>query len=81
MRRLFEQAGYRVLDVKGVPGPFPLAMGDRPAVKLLVRLNKALISISRGLFSYQIFMVVQPTPTLEHLLKSAEERAAIKAAS
>jgi hypothetical protein len=47
--------------------------------KVLVRLNKALIALSRGLFSYQIFMVVQPIPSLEYLLNDAQEQSAVRA--
>ena len=36
---------------------------------MLVRLNKALIALSRGMFSYQIFVVVQPLPSLDYLLQ------------
>jgi glycosyltransferase involved in cell wall biosynthesis len=81
LRRLFEQGGFRVLETRGVPGPFPLAMGLTRLSRLLVRLNKIMIFISRGLFSYQIFMVVQPYASLEFLLKSAEEKSALRAAS
>ncbi len=28
LRRLFEQNGFRIVEMKGVPGPFPLAMGE-----------------------------------------------------
>jgi hypothetical protein len=36
-------------------------------------INKILIRISRSLFSYQIFMVVRPLPTLDWLLERAFE--------
>ena len=28
LRRLFEQAGFEVTEVRGLPAPFPLAFGD-----------------------------------------------------
>ena len=71
---LFEQAGYDVEEVRGVPVPFPLALGDTAFAKLLVKVNSALIRISRTLFSYQIFMVVRPRPSLEWLLERAVEK-------
>lgn len=80
MRRLVEQSGFRIVAAKGVPGPFPLAMGDTWLSRALLRINKALIAVSRGLFAYQIFMVVQPLPSLEYLLKEAEEQSALRAA-
>jgi glycosyltransferase involved in cell wall biosynthesis len=80
LRRLFEQGGFRVLETKGVPGPFPLALGDGWLARSLIRLNKLLIRISRRLFSYQIYMVLKPNPSLEYLLGEAEEKSAIRAA-
>lgn len=79
LRRLLEQSGFRIVKVKGVPGPFPLAMGGSRLSRLLVRINKALIRVSRGLFSYQIFVVAQPVPSLDYLLKDAETQSSIRA--
>jgi hypothetical protein len=81
LRRLLVQSGFRIVVTKGVPGPFPLAMGGSGLSRMLVRLNKAFIAVSRGMFSYQIFMVVQPVPSLDYLLKDAQERSAIRAAA
>ena len=74
-----EQSGFRIAEVRGVPGPFPLAMGDTRLSRMLVKLNNALIRLSRGLFSYQIYMVLQPVPSLDYLLRSAEEESEIRA--
>ncbi|MDH5537640.1 MAG: bifunctional glycosyltransferase/class I SAM-dependent methyltransferase, partial [Betaproteobacteria bacterium] len=41
LRALFEQAGYRVLRVRGVPAPFPLAAGNNALGAALLGLNKA----------------------------------------
>lgn len=72
-RQLFEQAGYRIKEIRGVPAPFPLALGNTGLARLLVRLNAALIRISRSLFSYQIFVVAEPLPSLPWLLRRAIE--------
>ncbi len=72
-RALLEQSGYRVLEVKGVPAPFPLALGDGWLARAGLAVNKMLIGISKSLFSYQIFMVCTPLPTLEWLLSQAYE--------
>ena len=37
LRRLLEQSGFRIVVTKGVPGPFPLAMGGSPLSRMLVR--------------------------------------------
>jgi 2-polyprenyl-3-methyl-5-hydroxy-6-metoxy-1,4-benzoquinol methylase len=80
-RRLFEQSGFDVLEMRGVPAPFPLALGDRVIGRWLMGLNKALISISRSLFAYQIFAVVQPKPTLESLLDHAQRESGFRSAA
>ena len=68
LRELFEQAGYDVLEVKGIPAPYPKAVGDNFLGRLLLGINKALIHVSRGMFSYQIFIRAAAKPTVEHLL-------------
>src|SRR5271157_3781317 len=62
-RALFVQAGYEIEEVIGVPAPFPLALGDHAFARFLVRVNHWLIRLSRAAFSYQIFMVVRPSPS------------------
>ena len=68
LRRLFEQCGFHVVHVDGVPAPFPLALGDNPVSRAALRVNALLIRLMPGLFAYQIFMVVTPTPTVGALL-------------
>jgi len=80
-RDLFEQAGYRIDEVKGVPAPFALALGDGAMTRFLLAINKLLIHLSRSLFSYQIFMVVRPLPSLEWLLDRAVETSQDRAVS
>lgn len=78
LRDLFEQAGYQIEEVRGVPAPFPLALGNGFLAKMTLALNRFLIGISKSLFSYQIFMVCSPLPSLEWLLAKAETAARIK---
>jgi hypothetical protein len=79
-RRLFEQSGFDVLEIRGVPAPFPLAVGGAIG-RWLLALNKLLISISRSLFAYQIFAVVRPRPSLESLLAHAQRESGIRSAA
>jgi 2-polyprenyl-3-methyl-5-hydroxy-6-metoxy-1,4-benzoquinol methylase len=81
LKRLFEQHGFRVLETRGMPGPFPLAVGNASLARLLVGVNAALIRVARRLFSYQMVMVFQPYPSLDLLLQRAEEQAAAKSVS
>jgi 2-polyprenyl-3-methyl-5-hydroxy-6-metoxy-1,4-benzoquinol methylase len=76
--RAVEQSGFDVLEKVGVPGPFPLALGENWFSRLLVSINRAFIAISRGLFSYQIFLRIKPQPTLDTLLRTAREHSAVR---
>jgi glycosyltransferase involved in cell wall biosynthesis len=73
-RRTIEQAEFDVLEVTGIPGPFPLALGDNAVSRFLLSVNRALIGVSKGLFSYQMFLRIKPRPSLEFLLKTAQEQ-------
>lgn len=68
LRHLFEQCGFQVQRIEGIPAPFPLALGNNRLARLMMGINNALIGLARGMFSYQIFMVVTPLPTVEALL-------------
>jgi glycosyltransferase involved in cell wall biosynthesis len=80
LRRLFEQCGYRLTRVEGVPTPFPKALGQGWLSRALLRMNDAAIRLSRGLFAYQIFVVATPTPSLEALLDESIETGRARAA-
>jgi glycosyltransferase involved in cell wall biosynthesis len=74
LRRALVQAGFKIVEVKGVPAPFPLAIGENFVSRLLLRFNRLLIRVSRNLFAYQIFTRVTPAPSLGSLLSSAREK-------
>ncbi len=74
LEELFEQTGYKVTEMRGIPAPFPKALGDNPLGQTLVKLNEFLIKISKGLFSYQIFLRAQALPTVPALLSETIER-------
>ena len=68
LRELFEQCGYKVLEVRGIPAPFPRSIGHNWLSRVLLKLNQALIRVSKGLFSYQIFVRAEAKPTVNNLL-------------
>jgi len=78
MGRALEQAGFTVIETRGVPAPFPLALGDNAFARMLVRINQCFIRLSRGLFAYQIFMRAKARPTLESLLASAHDQSHLR---
>jgi glycosyltransferase involved in cell wall biosynthesis len=80
-RRALDQAGFIVLETRGVPAPYPLALGENWFSLFLVAANKLAASLWRGLFAYQIWMRVKPRPSLETLLLAAREESGIRARS
>ena len=68
LKALLEQSGYNILEVRGIPAPFPKAIGNNFLSRLLLRANQALIRLSRGFFSYQIFVRAVAKPTVHNLL-------------
>lgn len=81
LRALLEQSGYKVLEVRGVPAPFPKALGNHAFSRLLLALNTLAIRWSRGLFAYQIYVRAQALPAVHHLLvKTVESSEALRAA-
>lgn len=78
LRRLFEESGFEVEEMRGIPAPFPLALGDNRLSRTLLWLNKALIRVSRGVFAYQIFAQTKPLPSLELLLRSAVKSSQVR---
>jgi SAM-dependent methyltransferase len=79
LARLFEQCGFNVERLAGIPAPFPKALGMNRASRALLALNELLIRVSRGLFAYQIFLVATPKPTVDALLDRSIESGRQKA--
>ena len=71
LRRLLEQSGFEIQNEVGVPAPFELALNGGIMAKLLTIINKLLIFFARNLFSYQIYVVVIPRPSVSSLLELA----------
>jgi hypothetical protein len=80
-RRLFEQNGFEVLETIGVPGPFAIAFGNGRLSRSLMAINKRLVALFRGVFSYQIYFVVRPRPSLDYLLAHAQDQSAVRFAA
>jgi glycosyltransferase involved in cell wall biosynthesis len=76
IEHLLRDAGFRIKSVKGVPAPFPKVFGNGVIGKGAVRLNLALIALSKTLFSYQIFVEAESTPAVEFLVEDASVNSA-----
>ncbi len=72
LRRLLKETGFVVEREIGIPAPLPLVLKNPFWQRTLMRVQGLLIKVSRGLFSYQMLMVVRPLPTLKTL--SAQTR-------
>jgi glycosyltransferase involved in cell wall biosynthesis len=77
--RAVKQAGFDIVERIGVPAPAPLALGDNFVSRTFLSINSFLLHLFRGLFSYQIFLRIKPQPTLEFLLKTAQEHSGERA--
>ncbi|MBK7372241.1 MAG: glycosyltransferase [Saprospiraceae bacterium] len=69
LKRLCEQSGYKVKVQKGVPAPFPVAIGNNWLSRFLLEANRAFIGVRKSLFAYQIYAELEPLPMVEHLMK------------
>ncbi len=68
LEEIFDQTGYKVREMRGIPPPFPRAIGDHALARFLMKVNGWLIRMCPGLFSYQIFIRAQAHPTVANLL-------------
>ena len=68
LRALMHQAGYQTLEARGIPAPFPKALGHHWLSRLLLWANELMIRIAPGLFSYQILLRAKALPTVKNLL-------------
>jgi glycosyltransferase involved in cell wall biosynthesis len=79
VRELLTQSGYKILEIRGIPAPFPLALGRTFLTRCLLAINAALIRLSKGLFAYQIFIRAEARPTVNNLLKETISSSGSKA--
>ena len=70
LRDLFEQTGYQIEEIRGIPAPYPKVLGDGILSRVVMLINQGLIRIPifRGLFSYQIYVRAKARPTVVNLL-------------
>ena len=57
------------MEERGVPAPFPLALGQNRWSRALLKINQTLLWFSKRLFAYQICIRARPLPEADHLLK------------
>jgi len=79
VRRLLEQRGFQITVSRGIPAPYPLALGHNFVSRFLLAVNTAFLRLLPSLFSYQILVVAEPRPSLEILLQRAIEESSVRA--
>ena len=65
---LLRDAGLRIRRVRGIPAPFPKALGDNFLSRALLTINSGLIWVSKTLFAYQIYVEAETTPDVTFVL-------------
>ncbi|MBU3545448.1 glycosyltransferase [Polynucleobacter sp. MWH-Mekk-B1] len=71
LKKLFDQSGFDLLEEEGVPAPIALAVGEGKVASVLGMANATLMRISKKMFSYQMYMIFEPRPSLDFLLNEA----------
>ena len=74
-RNLVKSHNFQIINEKGIPAPFPLALGNNFFGNFFLNFNKILISLWKSFFSYQIFFIIKPNASLNLLLKKAKKKA------
>jgi glycosyltransferase involved in cell wall biosynthesis len=81
IRHLLRDAGFRIKTMKGVPAPFPKALGDGALGRAAVAINLGLIRLAPTVFSYQIFIEAESTPDVDFLVRDAVLRSSDRPAA
>jgi glycosyltransferase involved in cell wall biosynthesis len=74
LKGLLTEEGFRVKRIEGIPAPFPKVLGNGVLGKAAISANMALISLSRSLFSYQIYVEAESTPDVSFVLADSRRR-------
>lgn len=74
LRRLLTDAGFRIREMRGIPAPFPKVLGNGVLGRAAIAVNRLLIRLSPTLFSYQIFVIAEGTPSVEFVLDDSKQR-------
>ena len=64
---------FEIKFIKGLPPPYPLSISNNFFSTFLLKINKILIKIYKSMFSYQIFMILKPKKTIQHILEDTEK--------
>ena len=68
-KKLITDTGLKITKVKGIPAPYPKAIGDNFFSRLLLGINMAGIKVWRNMFSYQIYIEAESTPSVLYIVQ------------
>ncbi len=67
-KKLITDSRLTILSIKGIPAPYPKAIGNNFISKILLALNLFFIKISKGFFSYQIYIEAETNPSVYYIV-------------
>lgn len=73
LRKLFTQNGFDIVALVGIPVPWEKFFTNELLCAAVNACHYGLIRLHRALFSYQFLLVARPRPSLQYLLKRAEQ--------
>tara|TARA_E500000178_G_scaffold72658_1_gene70389 strand:- start:3584 stop:5065 length:1482 start_codon:yes stop_codon:yes gene_type:complete len=71
-KKLIENSNFSIVETRGVPAPYPLAVGENFIGKFLISLNNFFIRLWKSMFAYQIICRIKPNKSLDMLLSKAK---------
>lgn len=71
LARLMRYTGFTVISKRNMVAPYPRALGNTRAARLLMAVNKPLAKLMPGLFTYQVVLEAKHTPSAESVLRKA----------
>ncbi len=77
-KKLIKDSQLKITKVRGVPAPYPKAIGNNLVAKFLLGMNLLLIKLSKGIFSYQIYIEAETTPSIQFMVSQIEAKNAQK---
>ena len=73
LKKLFTQNGFEIIALIGLPVPYERFMGNARLANAAIAAHTRLINIWKAFFSYQFLLVTKPLPSLQYLLRRAQQ--------
>lgn len=73
LKKLFTQNGFEIIALIGLPVPYERFMHHSRLLHAAIAAHNRLIRVWKALFSYQFLLVTKPLPSLQYLLRQAQQ--------